>query len=166
MGSYSEKQIEEMLAPGPVLYPGRIKSKSLTNYTGTDIHYIGDRCFAFSGAFAQQNTTQTLFDFTTKNSFIVATLTMTAPIRMTAGGIIAGVVRGYQLDFNSQTVGLYKADSGAEDMPSDTEVQILIPPFTAVALSCIDDNTNATYSGTANITGTVHAPTTTDTGGL
>ena len=125
--------------------------------TGTTLNYIGNHCHAESGTFEAKNTVQTLFNFTTSNEYIVATLTMTAPIQMTTAGIGSGQFRGYQLNFNSQTVGLYKVDSSAEDMPSDTEVRILIPPFTSVVLTCIDDGTNANFLGTANITGRVYA---------
>ena len=123
--------------------------------TGLGIRYIGkDHCYAFSGTFAAVNTSQIMFDFTAGSGYIVATLTLTCPINM--AGITAGIHRGYQLDFNSQTVGLYKLQSTDEDMPSDTEVQILIPPFTAVVLTCIDSSTSNDYLGTANITGRVY----------
>jgi len=121
---------------------------------GLGIRYIGQHCYAFSGAFASSTSEQTLFNFTTGTGYIVATLTMTSPIRMAA--IVQGVTRGYQIDFNNQTVGLYKVQSLDEDMPSDTEAQILIPPFTAVILTCIDNTDDADYLGTANITGRVY----------
>ena len=129
-----------------------------TNYLfagpGLGLQYVGkDHCYAFSGAFEAKTSTQTLFDFTS-SGYIVATLTMTAPIRWAAMG--QGAVRGYQLDFNSQTVGLYKVDSDAEDMPTMIEAQILIPPFTAVVLTCVDSADAANYLGTANITGRVY----------
>ena len=134
-----------------------------TNYLfagpGLGIRYIGkDYCYAFSGAVAALDSEQTVLDFTTTGSgYIMATFTMTAPIRMTTAAIAAGYVRGYQLTFNNQTVGLYKADSAAPpDMPSVVEAQILIPPFTAVILSCVDSGANAAYLGTANITGRVY----------
>jgi hypothetical protein len=124
--------------------------------TGTSLSYIGNHCHAESGAFPALNSEQTLFNFTTSSDYIVATLTMTAPIIMTTS-IGVGLIRGYQLDFNGQTVGLYKVDSVSEDMPSNTEVHILIPPFTNVVLTCIDDNSDASFFGTANITGRVYA---------
>ena len=134
-----------------------IQPSASTASTGKGIRYIGkDHCYAFSGAVAALNTEQTVLDFTTGSGYIVATLTMTAPIRMTAADIGTGVVRGYQLNFNGQTVGLYKAESGQEDMPTVIEAQILIPPFTAVVFTCIDSATNADYLGTANITGRVY----------
>jgi len=124
--------------------------------TGTSLNYIGDHCHAESGPFAASTSIQTLFNFTTSGDYIVATLTMTAPIAMT-GDIINGKIRGFQLSFNGQAVGLYKVESDAEDMPTMIEARILIPPFTAVTLTCIDSATSATYSGTANITGRVYA---------
>jgi len=125
--------------------------------TGLDIRYIGkDHCYAFSGTFAAKITDQTLFDFTSGSGYIVATLTLTAPFRMLAGSLVDGRIRGYQLDFNGQTVAMYKVDSQQEDMDAYVEAQILIPPFTAVILSCVDDSAAATYLGTANITGRVY----------
>jgi len=124
---------------------------------GSSLNYVGNHCHAESGGFGALDSAQTLFNFTTGPEYVVATLTMTAPILMTTGDISNGVVRGYQLNFNSQTVGLYKVDSVNEDMPSNTEVSILIPPFTAVVLTCIDNVESATHLGTANITGRVYA---------
>jgi len=122
---------------------------------GLGLRYIGkEHCYAYSGSFVAVNSEQTMLDFTTGGGYIVATLTLTCPINMAA--ITAGIHRGYQLDFNSQTVGLYKLQSTDEDMPSDTEVQILIPPFTVVVLTCIDSSSSNDYLGTANITGRVY----------
>ena len=127
---------------------------------GLGLRYIGkDHCYAFSGAVAASDSEQTVLDFTTGSGYIVATLTMTAPIQMSAGGVAAGNVRGYQLDFNNQTVGLYKMESQDETMPTAMEAQILIPPFTAVILTCIDNAGSAVRLGTANITGRVYGAT-------
>ena len=124
---------------------------------GLGIRYIGkDHCYAFSGTIPARNTEQTVLDFTTGSGFIVATLTMTAPFKMTAASVPDGRIRGYQLDFNGQTVGQYKVDSQQEDMPTIIEAQILIPPFTAVVLTCMDNSEALDYLGTANITGRVH----------
>jgi len=125
--------------------------------TGLGLQYVGkDHCYAFSGGVAALNTLQTVFDFTSGNHYIVATLTMTAPVKMTTAGISGGRVRGYQLDFNSQTVELFKVDSDSQDMPTMIEAQILIPPSTAVVLTCVDSATEGSYFGTANITGRVY----------
>jgi len=123
---------------------------------GKGIRYIGNHCYAYSGAFAASNTEQTLFDFTTGSGYIIATLTLTAPIRMIAAGISGGYPRGWQLDFNSQTVGLYKADTAQQDMPTVIEAQILIPPLTNVVLTSIDSGSDAAYLGTADLTGRVY----------
>ena len=120
------------------------------------LEIIGDHVYAFSGAVAALNTEQTVFDFTSGNHYIVATLTMTGPFQMTAAAVTDGRVRGYQLDFNGQTVGLYKVDSQQEDMPTVVEAQILIAPFTAVVLTCIDNSEAVDYLGTANITGRIY----------
>ena len=124
---------------------------------GLGLRYIGkDHCYAFSGTFVASTNSQTMFDFTTGSGYIVATLTLTAPVNMAALG--DGRLRGYQLDFNGQTVGLYKLESGNENMPTMIEAQILIPPFTAVVLTCIDNN-NSDFLATANITGRVYGAT-------
>ena len=117
---------------------------------------VGSHCYAFSGAFGRSSSEQTLLDFNNGSGYIVATLTMTAPINFTSGNIANGSVRGWKLSFNNQTVGLYKADADPEDMPTEIEVQILIPPLTAVVLTCIDSGNDASYLGTANLTGRVY----------
>ena len=120
------------------------------------LEIIGDHVYAMSGAVAASTSIQTLFSFTSPSSYVVATLTMAAPFKMAAANLVDGRIRGFQLDFNGQTVGMYKMDSQQEDMPSVVEAQILIPPFTAVVLTCVDDSAAATYVGTANITGRIY----------
>jgi hypothetical protein len=122
--------------------------------TGTSLNYIGNHCHAESGTIAAVASEQTVLNFTTGPEYIVATLTMAAPIRMDVPGDGRG--RNYQLDYNGQTVGLYMVEAISEDMPSNTEVRILIPPFTSVVLTCYDTSTSATHLGTANITGRVY----------
>ena len=132
---------------------------SSNSFTGAAeaLEITADHVYAFTGASAALDSEQTLLDFTSPGSgYIVATLTMTAPIRMTTANISAGVIRGYQLNFNGQTVGLYKVDSGGNDMPAYSEVEILIPPFTVVVLTCIDNSVDANMLGTANITGRIY----------
>ena len=122
--------------------------------TGLGIRYIGNHCYSFSGAVSGLDSEQTLFDFTSGSGYIVATLTMTAPIKM--GDVTDGITRGWQLNFNGVTVGLYKTDTVQEDMPTEIEVQILIPPFTQVVLISRDNVSASTFLGTANITGRVY----------
>ena len=124
---------------------------------GTSLNYIGNHCHAESGAVSALDSEQTVLSFTTSSDYIVATFTMTAPIRMTSSDITNGVDRGWQLNFNGQTVGLYKSDSGPETMPTMIEAQILIPPYTAVVLTCVDSVDSSDFLGTANITGRVYA---------
>ena len=116
---------------------------------------VGSHAYAFSGAFAAQTSAQTMLDLSSGNDYIVATLTLTAPLNFGVN-VDNGIIRGWQLDFNGQTVGTYKADTVNEDMPSLVEVQILIPPRTNVVLQCIDSATHADFKGTANLTGRVY----------
>ena len=109
--------------------------------------------YAFSGAIEAKITDQTMLDFDTTSLYIVATLTMTAPIRF--ADVANGQVRVFQLSFNNQVVGTYKADSSQEDMPSYVEVKVLIPPNTHVNLICRDASAASTHHGTANLTGKV-----------
>ena len=123
---------------------------------GPGIRYAGNWVYALSGEFAALRSLQTLLDFTTGSGFIVASLTMTAPIHMDPYAIAGGYNRGFQLNFNAQTAGLYKVDGGGEDMPTALEVTILIPPFTDVVLTCIDTTNAPDFLGTANLTGRVY----------
>ena len=121
---------------------------------GTSLNYIGNHCYATSGEFECKTSDQTLLSFSTGNSYIIATLVMNAPIRF--ADITDGFVRGFKLNFNSETVLAVKADSSQEDMPAYIEVKVLIPPYTNVELICRDSTDNAAYLGTANLTGRVY----------
>jgi hypothetical protein len=128
-----------------------------TASTGLSLNYIGNHCYAYSGPFDASDSVQTLLDFTTGSGYIVATLTMTATIRMVSGELGSGYLRGWQLDLNGQTAGLYKADSASsgDNLPT-VETEILIPPFTNVVLTCVDSAATVNWKGTANITGRVY----------
>jgi len=125
--------------------------------TGEVLQFTNDNkyCYAFSGGFPAVSAVQTLFDFVTSSAYIVATLTMSAPIYMDSTGVASGYIRGWQLDFNGKTVGLFKTESGTEDTPAEAEVTILIPPFTNVVLTCVDNGDSGNYLGTASITAKV-----------
>ena len=96
-----------------------------------------------------------MLKFKTSGLYVDATLVMTGPINF--ADIPNGVNRAFKLVFNGETVGMYKAESAGENMPTYIEVKILLPPFTEVELICKDNVTASTFSGTANITGRVYA---------
>ena len=135
----------------------RIGANAIFSGPQKGLSIIGDRCYAYSGAVAASDSLQTLLDFNTGKGFIVATLTMTATIRMVSGELGSGYLRGWQLDFNGQTVGLYKADSASsgDNLPT-VETEILIPPLTNVVLTCVDSAATVNWKGTANITGRIY----------
>ena len=122
---------------------------------GTSLNFVGDHCYAISGEFPASTTEQTMLKFKTSGLYVIATLTMTAPIRF--ADLVNGQTRGFKLSFNGEVVGMYKAESAQEDMPADVEVSVLIPPFTDVELICKDTADASTFTGTANITGRVYA---------
>jgi hypothetical protein len=135
----------------------RIGANAIFSGPQKGLSIIGSRCYAFTGAVSASDSLQTLFDFNTGKGFIIATLTMTATIRMVSGDVGSGYVRGWQLDYNGQTVGLYKADSASagDNLPT-VETEILIPPLTNVVLTCVDSASTVNWKGTANITGRVY----------
>jgi len=122
---------------------------------GTSLNFVGNHCYAMSGEFASSTTEQTMLSFKTSGFYVTATFVMTAPIRF--ADLPNGATRGFKLQFNSEVVGMYKAESAQEDMPAFAQVEILIPPFTEVKLICKDNADASTFTGTANITGRVYA---------
>tara|TARA_Y100001963_G_C6487432_1_gene311832 strand:+ start:60 stop:482 length:423 start_codon:yes stop_codon:yes gene_type:complete len=123
--------------------------------TGKALQFTNDNkmCYAFSGAIESNTAERTILDFETTSVYIDATLVMTAPIRF--ADLPNGQTRGYKLSFNGEIVGMYKAESAQEDMPTYVEVKILIPPNTHVTLDCRDVADASTYHGTANLIGRV-----------
>ena len=106
---------------------------------GKGIRYIGDRCYAYSGAITTTGSAVTMLSFTSGAGIIVATVQFFYQI---AGGSNVK----YSVKFNDIPIMEYTCDAavaGSNASEPDNTSPIIIPPFTEVLTEC--DGANDHY---------------------
>ena len=105
--------------------------------TGKGIRYIGDYCYAYSGSLAVNNVETTLLEFTTGSGFIRAIFQFYYP------EIIADDYE-YSIYFNDVVVGGHNVAESYRNMNPGLPMHFIIPPFTKVKGTAINqENTNS-----------------------
>ena len=111
----------------------------------------GDFAAAYSG---QQNINTSAVQhlkFTTGNYLFVGDLQFNGAIAFTSGAITGGDVSGCQVKFNDVIVFDLKVETGAEDMPTEVTVPILIPAYTEVLVEVISSGSTAGFFTSVNM---------------
>jgi hypothetical protein len=114
--------------------------------TGTDLRYIGDHCYAYSGTFGSTTSAETAFDFTSGSGFIVGKFQLNLP---TTFGTHATQIGYIQIKLNGEIIAILTV--GFVDADSDTWAtqEIIIPPNTRVNVEIVaDDNQSARLMAT------------------
>ena len=124
--------------------------------TGNSINYVGNHAYANSGFFTAADTTNGLdvLAFTTGNSYIVGKLTFNGYAAISEPTY--GTDGACEIKFNDEVVATLKNGTASEVMPTNTIIDIIIPPFTKVVVRLEADGTNATVGATVMITGRVY----------
>ena len=110
---------------------------------GTSINYVGNHCYANSGAVSiTSGTTKELLKFNTGNAYIDAVIT---------GGrnMKAGAETTTEIKLDGSVVFSSKYDNGTGQTlvpPFNTNIYILIPPNTNFVLECSPEDANETIS--------------------
>ena len=116
----------------------------------------GDFAAAYSG---QQNINTSAVQhlkFTTGNYLFVGDLQFNGAIAFTSGAIAGGDVSGCQVKFNDVIVFDLKTETGAEDMPTEVTVPILIPAYTEVLVEVISSGSTAGFFTSVNMIGRIY----------
>jgi len=110
---------------------------------GTSLNYVGNHCYANSGAVAiTSGDTATLLNFTTGSKYIMATITGGRNMKATAETFT-------KILLDDQEVFRSKYDNGAGQTlvpPFNTNIYMLIPPYTKFVLTCAPEDANETIS--------------------
>jgi len=124
--------------------------------TGSSLSYVGDHAYANSGFFtaAQTGSGLDVLKFSTGNSYIVGTLTFNGYAAVSEPEF--GTEGVCEMKFNDEIVAVLKNSTGLEEMPTNTVVDILIPPYTKVNLRINANGSNATVGATVMIQGRVY----------
>ena len=110
--------------------------------TGQSFRYIGNYVYGFSGTFEASNASADMFSFTTGSGIIVGEFTFNGQVRYVSGS--AGGHSVFELQLNDLTVGVYKTETAASDMPSQLFQRVVIPPQTKVLVKCISGEDTST----------------------
>ena len=123
--------------------------------TGLGLQYIERHAYAYSGqiAPATDGSQTTLLDFTSGTGYIIGKLFMNGTNSGTSG---TGFIDNFELVFNGIVAMSYKIETANEDMPTEIEGQILIPPQTHVLVRVRSSSNNAYWTVTTSITGRVY----------
>lgn len=107
--------------------------------TGNSLNYIGNHVHASSGSFPDTQSQATMLKFSTQNSYVVGKFVFYGSTHtdQTAGSITAGNTNNFQILIDNEVVGVVKTDTGQEDMPSEMEVPMLLPPNAKIEVSNI-----------------------------
>ena len=100
--------------------------------TGEGINYIGNHAYAFSGLHATNGTPADHLKFTTGNYYIVGTLFCNGAV---AEGATSGQVTTFEIKFNGLGIAMIRTRTSTDDNPSSQYNDILIPPYTEVAVT-------------------------------
>ena len=95
-----------------------------TSSTGTTLNYIGDHAYAFSGLITVTADNTVLLDFSTANSYIVATFT---PIY----AVDAGDNAEWEIEINGEIVYVMFATSATISALTQ-DISIILPAFSKV----------------------------------
>ena len=121
--------------------------------TGLGIRYIGEHAYAYN-SLQQTTSADPHLDFISGSGYIVGDLVLCAAIKMSAGS--DGGIVVWDLQFNGLTVAMYKTDSVEEDMPSNFQAKILVPPFTHFVLDGASNYSTGGFYTSAQFIGRVY----------
>ena len=123
--------------------------------TGGGLNYIGNHCYAFSGAFEATTSAQTMLQFTTANAYAVAKLTVSGAIDSATAG--NGLSTVFVVSVNSEEVLRIKVDTDQEDSPTLEVVPLLLEPYSKIEVTSISNGDVSSRKTTAAIVGRVYA---------
>ena len=123
---------------------------------GSSLNYIGNHVYAYSGTFPSTDSATIMLNFTTGSQYIKGNMNLNSAIDFTAVNIDSGVASGFRIKLDGQVVALLKTESAAEDMPSNSILEMIIPPQSTVTVERIASGTNTSFLNTVSFVGEVY----------
>ena len=134
---------------------GNPVSGSNPSGTGTSLNYIGNHAYAYSGMFTPAISTYTMLSFTTGSNYLLSEITVSGATDSTTTG--NGLTSVFVISLDGQEVMRLKTDTDQEDMPTYAVIPFLIPPYSKVEITGIDNGTTAQRKTSVSIVGRVYA---------
>jgi hypothetical protein len=102
--------------------------------TGSSLNFIGNHAYAFSGLYATSSSPADHLKFTTGNHYFIGRLYCNGAV---SAGATSGQATTYEIKFNSIAIAMLRTRTSTDDNPSTQYNDILIPPYTEVAVTVV-----------------------------
>ena len=150
--TYNSKQIADAVSTVHMNSKRQAKRNQTTNYTNGDINFIGDCCFAYSGAIAHGSAQgeKTYLEFDTGPNFVKGDF-------QAFYGDLSGDWWKLDIYFNDIKMLQWATNHNARGMNEDMEfIKMIIPPFTRVKATLTVGTATVDYM-TVNMLGKVYS---------
>jgi len=117
--------------------------------TGTNINYLGNHAYAYSGIIQVTDTTTTLIDATTGSQYIVGKFQPSINVTTTDDMFFRILVDGEEIA--ASLIGSTTSNSPYE------EIEVIVAPFSRIQITCENDSTSGGINCSAVFTGRVYA---------
>lgn len=125
-----------------------------TSGIGKGLTYVGNFAYAYSGAFADSQTPQTVLDFSTGSRIIKGILQFNAFVK--EDNPSDGSRGTCTIEMDGQVIAILKADGLEDDTPNVATQELIIPPFTRLTAKIDSSGTTSTHKATTLFTGVLH----------
>ena len=120
---------------------------------GPGLRYIGEYCYAYSGAYASSSTAADHIDFISGEGLILGRLYVNGAIDSGSG---SGEITTFTVKVNEITIAMMKTETIQEDNPGTVYQDLLIPPFTRVQVEVDSAEGDPARKTTVTFTGRVY----------
>jgi len=131
-------------------------SSNVVAGAGLDLNYVEDRVFAYSGLKAATTSLDPYLSFQTGSKAIVGTLQTNAPVDDDTSTL--GLVSATQISLNGVKIAIIKTDSKSgtsQGSNSSERIKLVLPPYTTVFVTMVNDGNEADRYGSVSFTGRV-----------
>jgi hypothetical protein len=126
------------------------------SFTGpaTALEYIGDFVYAYSGLQTATTALKTYLTFTTGANLIVGVLQTNAPVDDDTPTV--GATSVTEITLNNSKIAILKTDTKDEDMKGSERMELVLPPYTTVLVTMLDDANEPDRYGSVSFVGRVY----------
>ena len=126
------------------------------SFTGpaTALEYIGDFAYAYSGLQSSTTALKTYLSFTTGANLIVGVLQTNAAVD--DDNPTVGATSATEITLNNNRIAILKTDTKDEDMKGSERMELVLPPYTTVLVTMVDDGNESDRFGSVSFVGRVY----------
>jgi hypothetical protein len=114
----------------------------------------GKHCYAYSGEKAATTAAKIYLDFETKDALVKGVLQVNGPVDDDTPTV--GATSASQIYLNDVKLGILKTDTKDEDTPGTNRWELILPPYSRVKVTMLDDQNEADRYGSMSFIGEVY----------